>query len=171
MLFTRADSSIAKTLSYPRIKLSNSQTLILDGVEIGVLLSDLAQQLRKKIADIPDISFTLLDAAETSPTLVFNQNAKTKPRGICVPSKSERQKLQNLYIRGAAVCGSVRNFSKASDPPVSKAGQLLRSKISHPSFTLAIRKFKRMKAFARFEMKLGVLMLLFLIKWQRQIIL
>ena len=37
-LFSKADSLVDKNLSCPRIKLSNSQTLILDGVETGIYL-------------------------------------------------------------------------------------------------------------------------------------
>ena len=84
-LFSKADSLVDKTLSSPRIKLSNSQTLILDGVETGIFLSDFAQQLRRKNADVPDIYFTLLDAADVYPTLILNQNAKAKERGSWVP--------------------------------------------------------------------------------------
>ena len=86
-LFSKANSLVDKILSCPRIKLSNSQTLILDGVETGVFLSDSAQQLRRENADIPDIYFTLLDAADISPTLILNQNAKAKERGSWVPFK------------------------------------------------------------------------------------
>ena len=75
-LFSKADSLVDKKLSCPRIKLSSSQTLALDGVETGFFLSDSAQQLRRKHADVPDIYFTLLDAAGISPTLILNQNAK-----------------------------------------------------------------------------------------------
>ena len=46
-LFSKADSLVDKMLSCPRIKLSNSQTLILDGVETGIFPSDFAQQLRR----------------------------------------------------------------------------------------------------------------------------
>ena len=42
-IFSKADSLVDKILSCPRIKLSNSQTLILDGVETGLLLADFAQ--------------------------------------------------------------------------------------------------------------------------------
>ena len=77
-LYSKADSLVDKTLSCPRIKLSNSQTLILDGVEIGNYLSDFAQQLSRKNAEVPDIYFTLLDVAGISPTLILNQNAKAK---------------------------------------------------------------------------------------------
>ena len=84
-LFSKADPLVDKTLSRPRIKLSNSKTLILDGVETGNFLSDFAQQLRRKNADVPDIYFTLLDAAGISPTLILNQNAKAKERRSWVP--------------------------------------------------------------------------------------
>ena len=66
-------------------------------------------------------------------------------------SKSERQKLQRLYTQGGAAYGSVRNLVKTSNLPVSKVRQLLHSKSSYTKFTLATRKFKRMKAFARFK--------------------
>ena len=86
-LFGKADTLIAKILSCPRIKLSNSQTIILDGVDTEVLISDFTLHLRRKNADVPDIYFTLLDAAGISPSLVFNQNAKAKERGSWVPFK------------------------------------------------------------------------------------
>ena len=57
-LFSKADSSEDKILSCPCIKLSKSQTFILDGVETGIFLSDVAQQLRRKNIDVPDIYFT-----------------------------------------------------------------------------------------------------------------
>ena len=85
--FTTADALVDKTLFCPRIKLSTSQTLVLDGVETGVFMSDFAQQLRRKNTDVPDIYFTLLDAAGISPTLILNQNAKAKERGSWVPFK------------------------------------------------------------------------------------
>ena len=53
-LFSKADTLVDKNLSSPRIKLSNSQTLDLDGGETGILLSDFAQELRRKNADVPD---------------------------------------------------------------------------------------------------------------------
>ena len=74
-------------MSCPRIKLPNPQPLVLDGVETGMFLSDFAQQLRRMNADVPDIYFTLLDAAGISPTLILNQNAKGKERGSWVPFK------------------------------------------------------------------------------------
>ena len=66
-------------------------------------------------------------------------------------SKCERQKLQRLYTQGAAAYGSVRNLAKASKLPVLKVRQFLHSKASFTKFTLATRKFKRIRAFARFR--------------------
>ena len=86
-LFGKADTLIDKILSCSRIKLSNSQTIILDGVDTGVLISDFTLHLRRKNADVPDIYSILLDAAGISPSLVFNQNAKAKDRGSWIPFK------------------------------------------------------------------------------------
>ena len=86
-LFGKADTRIDKILSCSRIKLSNSQTIILDGVDTGVLISDFTLHLRRKNADVPDIYFTLLDAAGISPSLVFNLNAKVKERRSWIPFK------------------------------------------------------------------------------------
>ena len=86
-LFGKADPLIDKILSCSPIKLSNSQTIMSDGVDTGVLISDFTLHLRGKNADVPDIYFTLLDAARISPSLVFTQNAKAKERRSWVPSK------------------------------------------------------------------------------------
>ena len=66
-------------------------------------------------------------------------------------SKYERQKLQRLYTQGAAAYGSVHILAKASRLQVSKVRQFLHSKASYTKFTLAARKFERMRAFARFR--------------------
>ena len=149
--FVKADTPVDKVLFCSRIKLSNSQTLILDGVDTGVLILDLTLHLHRKNIDFPDIYFTLLDAAGISPSLVFNQNAKAKARRSWGSlSKYERQKLQKLYTQGGAACGSVHNLAKASRLPVSKVRQFLHSNASYTIFTLATQKFKRMRASARF---------------------
>ena len=86
-LFGKADPLIDKILSCSRIKLSNSQTKILDGVDTGVLILDFTLHLHRKNVDVPYIYFTLLDTAGISPSLVFNQNAKAKDRGSWLPFK------------------------------------------------------------------------------------
>ena len=66
-------------------------------------------------------------------------------------TKSECQKLQRLYKQAGAAYGSVRNLVKASNLSVSKVRQFLHSKLSYTNFTLATRKFERMKAVAKFR--------------------
>ena len=83
-LFSRANSLIDKIFSCSRIKFSNSQTIILDGVDTAVLISDFTLHLRRKSVDVPDIYLTLLDAAGISHSRVFSQNAKAKDRGSWV---------------------------------------------------------------------------------------
>ena len=81
-LFSKADSLVDKILSCPRIKLSNSQTKIFDGVETGVFLLDFAQELGRTNADVADTYFILLDAAGISPTLILNQSAYFQKRKL-----------------------------------------------------------------------------------------
>ena len=66
-------------------------------------------------------------------------------------SKYERHTLQRPYTQGAAAYGSVHNLAKASRLLVSKVRQFLHSKASYTKFTLATRKTKRKRAFARFR--------------------
>ena len=143
-LIAKADSLVDKLLASPRIKLSLSNTFVLDGTDTGVLLQDFkilpAQHLRRKNADVPDIYFILLDAADISPSLVLNQNAKAKERETGSLSKSERQKLQRLYTHDPAANGSVRNLTEASILPISKVRQFLHSKDTFTKLTLATRK-------------------------------
>ena len=101
-LSAKTDPLVDKIFFCPRIKLSNSQILILDGVETAVLLSDFAQQVRRKNADVLDIYFTLFGAAVIPPTLVLSQNSKALKREIEKPgshSKFELQMLQRLKSR------------------------------------------------------------------------
>ena len=86
-LSTSASPLVSKVLESPRIKLSSSNTLILDGIETGVLLKDFAQLLERKNLPVPDIYFTLLDAASIIPDLVVNSHAKGKERGAWIPFK------------------------------------------------------------------------------------
>ena len=79
-------------------------------------------------------------------------------------SKSEPQKLQRLYTQGGAAYGSMRNLVKASNLSVSKVRQFLLSKPSYTKLTLATRKFKRRKAFARFKNEIWCMVLAYVDK-------
>ena len=99
-LIGKVDTLIDKILSCSRIKLSDSQTIFLDDVDTGVLILDFTLHLRRKNADVPDIYFTLLNAAGKSPSLVFNQIAKAKDRGSWVPFKVwSSEAAKTVYAR------------------------------------------------------------------------
>ena len=83
----KADSLLDTNLCCPHIRLSSSQTIILDAEETGFLNSGFAQQMLCKNADVPDIHFILFDVAGISPTLIQKQNAKAEERGSCVSFK------------------------------------------------------------------------------------
>ena len=168
-LFGTADTLKDKFLSCSRINLSNSQTIVLDGVNTGVLISDFTLHLRRENVDVPDIYITLLDAAGISPYLFLTRMQKLKIEQAGTLSKYEHQKLQRLYTQGAAAYGSVRNLAKTSRLPVSKVRQFFYSKASYTKFTFATRKFKRMGAFARFRNEFGAWIFLTLINWHMRI--
>ena len=86
-LFGKADPLRDKILSCSRINLSASQTIILDGVDTGVIITEFTLHLPCKNVDVPDIYFTLLDAAGIPTSLVFKQNAKATDRGSWAPFK------------------------------------------------------------------------------------
>ena len=112
-LFARADASVDKIFSSPRIRLSNSQRIIFDGVETGILLSDCAQQIRRKNADVPDIYFTVLEAAGMSPTLVLNENAKTKEGASWVPFKISTSEAAKIVHAGWCCLRLCAHFSES----------------------------------------------------------
>ena len=116
-----------------------------------MLLKDFAQRLKRKNVPIPDIYFTLLDAASITPNVVVNSHAKGKERGAWIVSKTERQKLQRLYTQRFAAYGSVRNLAKAAKLSPLNVREILHSKTSNTRFTQAKRKYKKMRAFARFQ--------------------
>ena len=62
-LTTSAFPLVNQYLESSCIKLSNSNTLIPEGIETGVLLKDFVQRLRRKNVPKTDLYFTLLDAA------------------------------------------------------------------------------------------------------------
>ena len=85
---TSASPLVNEVLESPRIRLSNSNTLILDGIETGVLLKVFAHRLKRKNGAIPNIYITLLDAVSITPNLVVNSHAKGKEKGAWILFKN-----------------------------------------------------------------------------------
>ena len=115
-LSTSASPIANKFLESSRIKLSNSNTLILDEIETSVLLKDFAQRFKRKNVAIPDVYFTLLDAASITPNLVVNSHAaKGKERGAWIPFKIWTTKVaETLHarIRSIWFCAQFGKSSK-----------------------------------------------------------
>ena len=93
---------------------------------------------------------------------------KRKIEGAGFLSRSEKQKLQKLYSEGSAAYGSVKNLTKASKLPVSKVQYFLHSKSSCTRFNQATRKFRRMRAFARFKNEIWCMDLAFVDKLAKE---
>ena len=126
---------------------------MLDGIETGVPLQDFAQSLSAKTYPFPIFTLFYLTQSASLPTLLSTVMPKVKKEGLGSPSKSERQKLQRLYTQGFAAYVSVRNLAKTAKLSPLKVREFLHSKTSYTRFTQATRKFKRMRAFARFKNK------------------
>ena len=125
-----ASPVVNKSLESPRIKLSNSNTLILDGIVNGVLLKDFAQRLKSKT--YPYLIFTSLYLTQPAslPTVLSIVMPSVTKEGPGSLSKTERQKLQRLYTQGFAAYGSVRNLAKAAKLSPLKVREFLHSKTS-----------------------------------------
>ena len=61
--------------------------------------------------------------------------------------------FQEMYTHGGAAYGSVQNFLKASRLTASEMRLFLQSKLFYTEITLARRKFKTLKAIARFRIE------------------
>ena len=74
-------------LSSPRIKLSQSDTSILDSRDTKKSIVDFVCALKRKNTDFPVFYFTILKAIQLLPKLIINKNAKAKDRGTWIPFK------------------------------------------------------------------------------------
>ena len=74
-------------LNSPRIKLSQSDNIILNNRDTKESIVDFVCTLKRKNTNFPDIYFTILEATQITPKLVINKNAKAKDRGTWIPFK------------------------------------------------------------------------------------
>ena len=72
---------IIEILNSPRIKLSLSDSILLDGRDTNVAFVDFVYALKRKNVEYPDISYTILDAIGLNPHKIINKDAKSKERG------------------------------------------------------------------------------------------
>ena len=78
MLFARVESLVDKRFSCPRLKLSDSQTSLLDSVETGVLLSDLIQHCVEKTQSFPTFTLPYLTPLVYLPVWIRIKRSQTK---------------------------------------------------------------------------------------------
>ena len=78
---------IDSILNSPRIKLSQSNNIILDNRDTKESIVDFMCALKRKNTNFLDIFFTILEATQFPPNLVINMNAKEKNRGTWIPLK------------------------------------------------------------------------------------
>ena len=78
---------IGLILNSPRIKLSQSDNIILDNRDTKDSIVDFVCALKRKNTDFSDFYFTILEATQLPPKLVINKNAKAKDRGTWIPFK------------------------------------------------------------------------------------
>ena len=79
------ESLIKEILSCPRIKLSLSDSILLDGRDTNVAFVNFVYALKKKNVDCPDIYYTILDAIGLNPNKIINKDAKSRERGGWIP--------------------------------------------------------------------------------------
>ena len=71
-------------MNSPRIRLSQSENIILGNRDTKESIVDFECALKRKNTDFPDIFFTIMEPTQISPKLVINKNAKAKDRGTWI---------------------------------------------------------------------------------------
>ena len=79
------ESLINEILNSPRIKLSLSDSILLDGRDTNVAFVDFVYALMRKNVKSPDIYYTILDSIGLNPHKTINKDAKSKERGSWIP--------------------------------------------------------------------------------------
>ena len=78
------ESLINEILNSPRIKLSLSDSTLLDGRDTNVAFVDFVCAPKKNVECL-DIYYTILDAIGLNPYKIINKDAKSKERGSRIP--------------------------------------------------------------------------------------
>ena len=119
--FATALSLFDKVLSSPRIKLLTTNFLFLYRRDAGFSLTDFAQTLKLKNAEVPDIYFTWLDAADMTPSLVLNKHAKEIDSGSWVPFKIWETKTAEVVQRWSWSWWFSQKLDKGKQTPSFKS--------------------------------------------------
>ena len=80
------------------IKVSQSETIILDLWDTKESIVDFVCALKLKNNDFPDIYFTILEATQIPPNYVINKNATEKDRGTWISFKIWKGKSEGIVF-------------------------------------------------------------------------
>ena len=79
------ESLINEILNSPRIKLSLSDSILLDVRDTNVPFVHFVYALKRKNVECPDIYYTILDSIGLNPHKIIKKDAKSKERGSWIP--------------------------------------------------------------------------------------
>ena len=140
---------IGLILNSPRIRLIQSENIILDNRDTKESIVDFVCALKRKISTFPIITLPFRKQLKFHLSLLSTRMPKRKTEELGSLSKSQKVSLNRLYSRNRAAYGSVRKLSKASGLSKKKGEKFLETRTSYTKFGPPIRRFRRLQAFSK----------------------
>ena len=137
-------------LNSPRIKISQSDNIILDNRDTKESIVDFVCALKRKIPIFQIFTLQFWKQHIFLLNLLLTRMPKQKIKELGSLSKSEKVRLNRLYSRGRAAYGSIQNLSKASGLSKKKVEKFLQTKTSYTKFGPPIRSFRKLQAFSKY---------------------
>ena len=136
-------------LNSPRIKLSQSDNIILHNRDTKESIVDFVCTLKQKISIFQIFTLLFWKQLNFLLNLLLTRMPKQKIEELGSLSKSEKVRLNKLYSRGRAAYGSIQNLIKVSGLSKKKVEKFLQTKTSYTKFGPPIRSFRRLQAFSK----------------------
>ena len=140
---------IGLILNSPRIRLIQSENIILDNRDTKESIVDFVCALKRKISTFPIITLPFRKQLKFHLSLLSTRMPKRKTEELGSLSKSQKVSLNRLYSRNRAAYGSVRKLSKASGLSKKKGEKFLETRTWYTKFGPPIRRFRRLQAFSK----------------------
>ena len=136
-------------MNSPRIRLSQSENIIIDNRDTKESIVDFVCALKRKNTDFPIFTLPFWMQLKFHLNLLSTRMPKRKTEELGSLSKSEKVSINRLYSRVRAAYGSVQNLSKVSGLSKKKVEQVLPTKTSYTKFGPPIRRFQRLQVFSK----------------------
>ena len=130
-------------MSCTRIKLSNSQSAVFDGLETANLFHNFAQNLALKNAKVTNSYFNLLDATGRCPTLLLNENTKAKQKRSGRFQSRNNRSFNDKTLKVLLLMNLCETFQKPPTCHYPKLTINLQSNILYTSFPSPLEKSKK----------------------------